>query len=84
MTTVANEKKSLFRPDGCSRKGPVLLRSWSKTSSGSGRFGPLGLVGGTLREYGDPALPMSGIHGLLPLPSCCRYFAVGPALVAGG
>lgn len=84
MTIVANEKNNLFSPEGCSRKGPVRFNSCSNTSSGSGRFGPFGLFGGTLLEYGEPAFPISGSNGLLFPPSCRLYLVVGPAKVAGG
>lgn len=45
---------------------------------------PLGLRGGTFLAYGVPALPISGLCGLLPPPSCLRYRVVGPACVGEG
>ena len=50
MTMVAKEKNRRFRPEGCLRNVPAGRRSsCSYTSSGSGRLGPLGWSGGTLR-----------------------------------
>ena len=81
---VAKEKNKRFSPEGCSRNGPLRFMSCSYTSSGSGRLGPLGLEGGTLRAYGEPALPISGFQGLFPPPSCRLYLQSGLARVGGG
>lgn len=32
----------------------------------------MGIMGGTVRAYGEPALPMSGYSGLYPEPSAER------------
>lgn len=71
----------------CAKYGLTFSRlsNVSNTSPASGSsLRGRGWVCATLREYGVPALPKSGIAGLLFPPSALRYEKSGPMEVSGG